>query len=129
MTRKRAYSGAPWEQKAGYCRAIKTGHIIEISGTTAVDEDGNVIGKDDVYMQTKIIFAKFAAALAELGASMTDIVRTRMYVRDISQWEAIAEAHGDFFRDHPPAATMVEVSRLIDDGLLVEIEATAIVAE
>lgn len=119
-------SGAPWENIVGYSRAIRVGNVIEISGTTAVDGD-QVIGKGDVHQQTVFILKKIQQILQDAGSSMEDVVRTRMYVRDISQWKEVAGAHALFFKDIKPATSMVEVSNLIDGELLIEIEATAII--
>jgi enamine deaminase RidA (YjgF/YER057c/UK114 family) len=119
-------SGSPWEDIVGYSRAIRTGNIIEVAGTTAMDKD-RLIGKDDVYAQTVFIFQKIEKALQEAGASLADVVRTRMYVTDITQWEQVGKAHGEFFKTIKPVSTMVEVSRLIEKDMLVEIEVTAII--
>jgi enamine deaminase RidA (YjgF/YER057c/UK114 family) len=119
-------SGSPWEEIVGYSRAVRTGNIIEVAGTTAMDGD-KLVGKGDVYAQTVFIFQKIEKALQEAGASLTDVVRTRMYVTDIAQWEQVGRAHGQFFKAIKPVSSMVQVSRLIDDDLLVEIEVTAIV--
>ena len=119
-------SGAPWENIVGYSRAVRVGNHIEISGTTAVEGD-KVIGKGDVYAQTIFIFQKIEKVLLEAGSSMEDVVRTRMYVRDISKWEDVGKAHALFFREIKPATTMIEVNRLINDELLIEIEVTAII--
>ena len=119
-------SGAVWEDKVGYCRAVRIGNIIEVSGTTSVEGD-ILIGKDDLYAQTKFILQKVEKALHEAGAKMTDIVRTRMYVTDISNWEDAGKAHAEFFRDIKPATTMIEVSRLIHADMLIEIEVSAII--
>lgn len=118
-------SGAPWEDIVGYSRAVKTGPLIEISGTTAIDEHGNVVGEGDAYAQTRFIISKAEKALEQLGANLQNVVRTRMFVTDIRQWEAIGKAHGEYFNNSKPAATMVEVKALIDPKLLVEIEFTA----
>lgn len=118
-------SGAPWENIVGYSRAVRVGNVIEISGTTAVDGD-QIIGKGDVHQQTVFILKKIQQILQDAGSSMEDVVRTRMYVRDISQWEEVAGAHALFFKDIKPATSMVEVSNLIDGELLIEIEATAV---
>lgn len=121
-------SGAVWEDLAGYSRAVRIGNIIEVSGTTSVDGD-MLIGKDDIYAQTKFILLKVEKALHEAGAQMTDVVRTRMYVTDISKWEEAGKAHAEFFRDIKPATTMVEVSRLIHPDLLIEIEVSALIQQ
>lgn len=126
--RQNISSGSPWEDIVGYSRAVRIGNQIEVAGTTAMDGD-NLVGKDDVYAQTKYIFQKIEKALQEAGASLQDVVRTRMFVTNISQWEAVGRAHGEFFKAVKPVATMVEVSRLINEDLLVEIEVTAIVGE
>ncbi len=118
-------SGSPWEEVVGYSRAVRTGNVVEVAGTTAMDGD-QLIGKDDVYAQTVFIIRKMEKALHQAGASLADVVRTRMYVTDISQWEQVGKAHGLFFKDIKPASTMVEVSRLINDDLLIEIEMTAV---
>lgn len=119
-------SGAVWEDLVGYSRAVRIGNIIEVSGTTSVDGD-TLIGKDDLYAQTKFILLKVEKALQEAGAQMSDVVRTRMYVTDISKWEEAGKAHVEFFRDIKPATTMVEVSRLIHPDLLIEIEVSAFI--
>ncbi len=119
-------SGSPWEDVVGYSRAIRAGNIIEVAGTTAMDGD-ELVGRGDIYLQTRFIFQKIEKALQQAGASMQDVVRTRMFVTDISQWEQVGKAHGEFFKNIKPVATMVEVSRLINDDLLIEIEVTAII--
>lgn len=119
-------SGSPWEDIVGYSRAIRVGNTIEVAGTTAMNGD-QLVGRGDMYLQTRFIFEKIEKALQELGASLKDVVRTRMFVTDITQWELAGKAHGEFFSTVKPAATMVEVSRLIDDDLLIEIEVTAII--
>ncbi len=126
MQRLNIGSNAPWEAKVGYSRAVRIGNVVEVSGTVSVDGE-KVIGINNAYEQTKHALAKIEAALVKAGASLHDVVRTRMYVTDISKWEEIGRAHGEFFKAIRPATTMVEVSRLIDPALLVEIEATAIV--
>ena len=110
----------------GYSRAVRVGNIIEVAGTTAMDGDV-LVGKGDLYAQTVYIFKKIEKVLLEAGASLSDVVRTRMFVTNISQWEEAGRAHGEFFRDIKPVATMVEVSNLIDKELLIEIEVTAVV--
>ena len=118
-------SGTPWEDRIGYSRAIRVGNVIEVSGTTAVDGE-EIIGKGDMYAQTKFIFQKIEKALKEAGGSMKDIVRTRMFVTDISKWEEAGKAHGEFFAGIKPASTMVEIKSLIHPDLLIEVEVTAL---
>ena len=118
-------SGSSWEPVIGYSRAVRIGNTVEISGTTAMDGD-KLVGKDDLYEQTRFILQKLTGILAEAGASLENVVRTRMYLTDISQWEAAGRAHGEFFKDIRPATTMVEVSALIAPDLLIEIEITAV---
>jgi enamine deaminase RidA (YjgF/YER057c/UK114 family) len=127
MNRINISSGAKWENIVGYSRTVRVGDIIEVAGTTAV-ENGNLVGLNDAYFQTKVILQKIEKALIEAGASLKDVVRTRMFVTDISQWEKIGKAHGEFFRVIKPVTTMVEVKSLIDPEMLVEIEATAIIS-
>ncbi len=119
-------TGAPWESIVGYCRAVRIGNVIEISGTVAADENGP-LAVGDPAAQTQLILEKIQKTLETAGASLHDVVRTRMFVTDISQWEAIGRVHGSFFKDIQPCTTMVEVARLIAPEYLVEIEATAIV--
>jgi len=127
--KKQLYSsGAPWENMVGYSRAVKVGNVIEISGTTAVDGD-KVVGKDNLYDQAFFIFQKIEKILVEAGSSLDDVVRTRMYVTNIADWEEAGKAHAHFFTKIKPATTMIEVSRLIDEELLIEIEVTAIIAD
>ena len=119
-------SGGPWEDIVGYSRAVRVGNTVEISGTTATD--GNeIIGKGDMYAQAAFIFKKIENVLVAAGSKIEDVVRTRMFVTDISRWQEVAKAHAEVFADIRPAATMVEVARLIDSGLLIEIEITAII--
>lgn len=122
-------SGAKWEDLVGYSRGVRMGNVIEIAGTTAINEHGIVIGRNDPAEQTRFIIRKAIQAIEKLGGKTEHVIRTRMYVMDISQWEAIGKAHGEFFAKIKPAATMVEVSRLVQDDLLVEIEFSAIVPE
>ena len=121
-------AGTIWEDVVGYSRAVKVGNVIEISGTAAVD-NGKVIGKGNAYEQTKFIIEKIKMTLESLGSGMKDVVRTRIYVTDISKWEEIGKAHGEFFKNIKPATAMVEVKSLIDPDMIVEIEATAIIIE
>jgi enamine deaminase RidA (YjgF/YER057c/UK114 family) len=124
--RVRASTGSPWESIVGYSRAIRVGNIVEVAGTTAM-KDGKVVGVNDAYQQTKHILQTIEEALKQVGATMADVVRTRMFVTDITKWEEIGRAHGEYFKDIRPVATMVEVSALIDPDLIVEIEVQAIV--
>jgi len=124
--RQKITSGSQWEDIVGYCRAIRVNNFIEVAGTTAVDGE-IIIGEENVYEQAVFIFAKIEKALNQLGSSVQDVVRTRMFVTDINDWEAVGKAHGEVFKDIKPVATMVEVKRLIDPRLLIEIEATAII--
>lgn len=123
--RKNISSGSPWEDVVGYSRAVRIANIIEVAGTTAMDGDV-LVGEGDVYAQTVFILQKIERALAEAGSSLTDVVRTRMFITDIKKWEEAGKAHGEFFKNIKPASTMIEVSALIDARLLIEIEATAI---
>jgi enamine deaminase RidA (YjgF/YER057c/UK114 family) len=126
--RKNVYSGTPWEPKVAYCRATRIRDVIAVSGTVAADEDGVVVGPGDVYEQARYAIGKIERALAELGAGLEDVVRTRTYLTDIRFFEDFARAHGEAFRGIDPAATCVEVSRLVGPEFLVEIEADAIIA-
>jgi enamine deaminase RidA (YjgF/YER057c/UK114 family) len=128
-TRTNIHSGAPWESVAGYCRAVRVGSHIMVSGTAPVGADGEVVGIGDVYAQTKRCIEIIAVALEEAGAVLEDVVRTRMFVTDIEQWPEVARAHREAFGSVSPATTMVEVSRLIDPTMLVEIEADALLAD
>ena len=122
-------SGVKWEDIIGYSRAVRIGNVIEVAGTTALDEAGNLVGANNPYAQTKYIITKIERALIKAGATLKDIVRTRIFTTDISRWEEIGRAHGEFFREIKPASTMVEVKSLINPAMLVEIEATVIVQE
>jgi len=129
MRRKRVSSGTEWESRVGYSRAVQAGSQVHVSGTTATDDDGNVVGKDDPYEQTRQALRNIESALQETDASLDDVVRTRMFVTDIDKWESIGDAHSEVFGDIRPTASMVEVNRLIGPDLLVEIEAVAIVSD
>jgi enamine deaminase RidA (YjgF/YER057c/UK114 family) len=128
MAEKQHYfSGAKWEAIVGYSRAIRIGNQILITGTTATDEHGEIVGVDDAYAQTVQVIRNIEKALRALGAELKHVVRTRMFVTDIARWEEFGRAHGEFFRDVRPCATMVEVRKLIDDRMLIEIEADAVI--
>lgn len=129
MSRTNYSSGAKWEDIVGYSRAVRVGHIIEVTGTVAVDENNQLVGKDDAYAQTKFIIEKIEGVLKKAGSSLKDVVRTRMFVTDISRWEEYGKAHGEFFAEIKPCTTMVEVKGLIAPEYLIEIEATAIISE
>ena len=128
MERINYSSGAKWEDIVGYSRAVKIGNTIEVTGTVAVDANNELVGRNDAYSQTRFIIEKIDAVLKRAGASLSDVVRTRMFVTDISKWEEIGRAHGEFFRESKPAASMIEVKRLINPELLIEIEVTAVIA-
>ena len=128
MERTNYSSGAKWEDIIGYSRAVKVGNIIEVTGTVAVDENSLLVCKDDAYGQTKFIIEKIDRVLKQAGASLKDVVRTRMFVTDISRWEEFGKAHGEFFSTIKPCTSMVEVKGLIAPEYLIEIEATAIIS-
>jgi enamine deaminase RidA (YjgF/YER057c/UK114 family) len=121
-------SGAKWEDIVGYSRAVRIGNVIEVSGTTAVKED-RIIFVDDAYKQTRFVIQKIEKALKEAGASLEDVIRTRMFVTDISRWEEYGKAHGEFFKEIKPATSMVEVQALIHPDMMLEMEATAILSD
>jgi len=126
MDFERTFSGAPWEQSVGYCRALKAGNHIYVTGTAPVGDDGEVHAPGDAYAQARKCLEIIKRALENLGADMTTVVRTRMFVTDVGRWQEFGKAHAEFFGGHPPATTMVEVKGLIESGMLIEIEADAV---
>jgi isochorismate pyruvate lyase len=127
MVFQRAFSGAPWEVTVGYCRAVKAGNHIYVSGTAPAADGGGVVAPGDGYAQALRCFEIIRLALRDLGADLASVVRTRMFVTDISRWQEFGTAHAEVFGGHPPATTMVEVSSLIDQAMLIEVEADAVV--
>jgi len=128
MGRTNYSSGSKWEPLVGYSRAVRFDNLIEVSGTVSTDENNRLVGKEDVYVQTKYILEKIESVLKKAGASLKDVVRTRMFVTDIRNWEKVGKAHGEFFSSIKPCTTLVEVSALIGPEYLIEIEATAIIS-
>lgn len=126
---RRTFSGAPWESRIGYCRALRAGRHIYVTGTAPVGPDGETFAPGDAYAQARRCFEIISQALAALGAGLDSVVRTRMFVADLSRWEEFGRAHREFFGAHPPATTMVEVARLIRPDMLIEVEADAVCAE
>ena len=129
MKRENVRGNSPYEPIVGYSRAVRVGNNVHVAGTTATGADGKIVGKGDPYAQAIQCFKNVEQALHEAGANFRDVVRTRMYVTDITRWEAVGRAHGQIFRDIRPVATMVEVSRLVDPDMLVEVEVDAVVGE
>lgn len=129
MKRTNYSSGAKWEDIVGYSRAVKIGNTIEVTGTVAVDENSNLVGGDNAYEQTKFILQKIEKVLERAGASLKDVIRTRMFVTDISRWEEYGRAHGECFKDIKPCTSMIEIKGLIAPEYLIEIEATAVTSE
>ena len=129
MSFERTFLGAPWEKKVGYCRALRVGNQVHVSGTAPIGEDGNTFSPGDGYAQARRCLEIIEKALKDLGAEMADVVRTRMYVTDFSRWEEYGKAHREFFENHPPTTTLIEIKSLVDPEMLIEIEAEAAVVD
>ncbi len=129
MTIQRVFTGTPWEKEVGYCRALRTGDRVFVTGTTSFEEDGTVHAPGDGYAQARRCLETIEKALREVGANMADVARTRMFVTDIGRWREFGRAHNELFAEHPPTTTMVEIKSLIDPAMLIEIEADAVVAD
>ena len=129
MERTNYSSGAPWESIVGYSRAVRVGNLVEVTGTVALDDQGQVVGEYNAYDQTNFAIRKIEKVLQQAGASLKDVVRTRLFVTDITRWQEYGKAHGEFFQDIRPCTTMVEVKALIEPAYLVEVEATAIIGQ
>jgi isochorismate pyruvate lyase len=126
MSFERVHSGAPWEARVGYCRALRAGNLVFVTGTAPVGDDGRTVAPGDAYVQARRCFQIIEEALGGLGATLADVVRTRMFVTDIERWEDFGRAHAEAFGAHPPCTTMVEVRRLIASDMLIEVEADAV---
>lgn len=129
MEFKRTFTNAPWEKQVGYCRALKAGDHVYVTGTTSIGSDGKIFAPGNAYEQAKRCLEIIKDSLAKLDVPLTKVVRTRMFVTDISRWKEFGEAHGEFFRDHPPTTSMIEIKQLIDPEMLIEIEADAFMGQ